>query len=242
MTLRRSATTRFRKLAGRLLNAVAATALPGGLRLFPILAAVDGFIYPHEAVFLRQLARFAPGSGPVVEIGSYHGLSTLCLAHGSRARADARVFAVDPHLRGSESALRSNLRRFGATSRVEVVVSTSLEAASRWSGRARAVFIDGSSEESSVRADFEAWFPFVEEGGFVLLHGSNEVTPRPGPVVVAREFLKIGPRFDSCGRVGSIAWARRRGGVADGWLPDPPLMAPFDAFFGSLNRVSRRWR
>ena len=44
----------------RRVDAVLAAAVPGGGPLFSILSQVDGYLYPHEAVFLRRLARDLP--------------------------------------------------------------------------------------------------------------------------------------------------------------------------------------
>ena len=228
---------RWRDAGRRLVHAALAALLPGGLRLFGILSRVDGFLYPQEAVFLHRLARDAPGAGRILEVGSYCGLSTLCLATGARRHAEPRVTAVDPQVRGAEARLRANLRRFGMTDRVEVVVATSLETAARWSGPLRVVFIDGSHELESVRADLAAWLPHVEPGGFLVLHDSTALSSFPGPVEVAREQLREGPVFEAVGRVGSMTWARRRGAPSN-WRPTSPGGRALDALFGGL----QRWR
>ena len=67
MTVRRIGT--WKDTLRRLVDASVAAAIPGGASLFPILAQVDGYLFPHEAVFLYWLARSGPGKGAIVEIG-----------------------------------------------------------------------------------------------------------------------------------------------------------------------------
>ena len=61
---------------------------------------VKGFLPIEEAEKLRQWATQGAQVGPLLEIGSYCGLSTLHLADIAR-KAKTVVFAVDHH-RGSE--------------------------------------------------------------------------------------------------------------------------------------------
>jgi predicted O-methyltransferase YrrM len=218
----------------RATDAAIAGILPGGVGLVSILAQVDGYLYPHEAVLLYQLARSSPGAGAVVEIGSYRGRSTLCLAKGARARGGTRVYAVDPHVYGTEADLRENLRHFGMDGIVEPVVLPSVEAARDFRGDVRLLFVDGHHEEASVAADLDAWLPKVVPGGFVLVHDSTDLGQFPGPARVARERLVGGAGFDAVDRLGSITWAKLRGG-ADPWLP-PTRAKLLDGLIRSLKR------
>lgn len=202
----------------RLADAGVAAALPGGASLFPILAQVDGYLFPHEAVFLYWLVRSGPGEGAIVEIGSYRGRSTLCLATGVRGRRAARVVAVDPHVYKTENDLRDNLAHFGMTDVVEVVVAPSVTAAATWTGPVRVVFVDGHHEKASVEADVDAWLPFLQPGGFLVLHDSTDLSSFPGPAEVAGSRLRLGPIFDAVGSLGGMTWARR-GGASQPWDP-----------------------
>lgn len=202
----------------RLADACAAAVLPGGASLFAILAQVDGYLFPHEAVFLHRLARHGPGAGAIVEIGSFRGRSTLCLAEGVRRRRKTRVVAVDPHVYKTEADLRQNLEHFGMDGAVEIVVAPSVAAATSWTGPVRIVFVDGHHEKASVEADIDAWLPFLEPGGFLVLHDSTDLSSYPGPAEVALARLRVGPIFDAVGSLGGTTWARRAGAVSP-WSP-----------------------
>jgi len=217
----------------RAIDATVASAMPGGAGLFAILARVDGYLYPHEALFLYRVARFLPGDEPIVEIGSYRGRSTLCLARGIRDRGSGKVVSVDPHVYGTEGELRENLAHFGAWPVVDVLPRRSTEVATSWSAPARAVFVDGNHEEAEVRADACAWIPHLKPGGFLLMHDATALSPFPGPRRVAAEIYADEDRFDAVGTIGTIAWGRVRGG-AESWLPPKKGAARVD---GILRRV-----
>ena len=159
MTVRRIGT--WKDALRRLADATVAGALPGGASLFPILARVDGYLFPHEAVFLYWLARSGQGEGAIVEIGSYRGRSTLCLATGIKRHRATRIAAVDPHVYETEGDLRENLAHFGMSEIVQPIVAPSVTAAAAWSGPVRVVFVDGHHEQASVEADVDAWLPFL---------------------------------------------------------------------------------
>lgn len=239
MTIRRVGT--WKDALRRFADAAVALGWPGGWRLFATLAQVDGYLFPHEAVFLFRLARSAPGDGAIVEVGSYRGRSTLCLAAGVRGRRATRIISVDPHVYGSEQELRNNLRHFGHAGAVDLVVAQSVAAARSWRGSVRAVFIDGNHEQASVAADVEAWLPFLEAGGFILLHDSTELSGFPGPAAVARTRLRLGDEFDLVGRHGGTTWARRAGSPHP-WDPRLRGTALCDAILRTAKQLRRNKR
>jgi len=51
---------------------------------------IRGFIYPRERQLLYGLARWLPG--PIIEIGSWCGLSTTAIAHGIKDSGDRKQF------------------------------------------------------------------------------------------------------------------------------------------------------
>jgi predicted O-methyltransferase YrrM len=237
MTVRRIGTRK--DALRRLADACVAATLPGGAALFPILARVDGYLFPHEAVFLFWLARSGPGDGAIVEIGSYRGRSTLCLAAGVRAHRSTRIAAVDPHVYGTEEDLRENLAHFGMTTVVQPIVATSAAAARAWSGPVRVVFVDGQHERASVEADVDAWLPFLTPGGFLVLHDSTHLSAFTGPALVAQARLRVGSVFDAVGTLGAITWARRAG-AAEPWAPRTYGAGSLDAAIRLIKRWGRR--
>jgi predicted O-methyltransferase YrrM len=103
--------------------------------------AIEGLLSDAEAECLYSLARTAAGT--IVEVGSWKGKSTVCLALGSKAGIfKEKVFAIDPHqgianehagiywLEDSEPIFRENIKRAGVDDIVIPLVMKSEEAAS----------------------------------------------------------------------------------------------------------------
>ena len=230
----------------RAIDAALAFALPGGQAVAGALRLVDGYLYPHEAVFLYWVARNAPANGVVVEIGSMRGRSTVCLAAGIRDGGRDRLYAVDPHRYGTLEELRDNITRFGLTEHVDAVAEPSVSVAAAWDRPVRVVFVDGDHSFEAADADVTAWSPHLVPGGLMLLHDSTDLNGMDGPRRVARSFCRVGVMFDRTGTIGSITWARRRGGDSD-WSPPEYGKWTLDGIMWSLKSLRRlttgsRWR
>lgn len=161
--------------------------------------STPGFFPIDEALALFALARRAARIGPVVEIGSYLGRSTLFLAAAVAAEGSGVVFTVDHH-RGSEEMQRGwpghdpslldsatgmmdSLRRFrrglkaaDADDFIVSVVGESCDVARLWNTNAGLVVIDGGHGEHVCWSDYRGWAPRVAPGGFLAFH---DVFPDP---------------------------------------------------------------
>lgn len=148
---------------------------------------VRGFLPDGEGLRLYEWALETAVMGPILEIGSYCGRSTIWLAQAAKEK-QSLVFAVDHH-RGSEehqpgeshhdtelvdakgdvdtlTMFRRNIRLAGLENEVIPVVTDSTRFARSWSGQLGMVFIDGGHSLSAALADFRAWAPRVLPGGF----------------------------------------------------------------------------
>ena len=65
---------------------------------------VDGFLTSLEAVMLFRIAQRLPINSTIVEIGSWKGKSTCCLARGLKG---GKIIAIDPFDASGEDASRS---------------------------------------------------------------------------------------------------------------------------------------
>src|SRR5262245_57693117 len=80
---------------------------------------VGGWPTDAEGEILLRLAAQCPRPATIVEIGSWHGKSTIWIANGARL-VGGRVFAIDPHEGSFEdptahtlNILNANLARAG---------------------------------------------------------------------------------------------------------------------------------
>ena len=170
------------------------------LHYSPILAqilAVDGLLTPQEVTFLYRQAK-ETGSGCIVEIGSYHGRSTIALALGAQEGTKVPVYAVDPYVSfvgplggtfGPEDkvGLVQNLIFTRAVPHVWLIQLPSVQAARGWQEPITFLWIDGDHTYEGVRADFDSWNPFVAQEGIVAFHDSLD--PRFGVHKLIKEII-----------------------------------------------------
>ena len=180
------------------------------------MLATTGFLPEDEALGLYRAALAGARQGPLLEIGTYCGRSTLLLAAAARAH-DTLVATVDHH-RGSEEhqpgegffdpdltdptsgrvdtlpTFRRTLERSGLEDHVVAVVAPSPTAARLWSTPVGMVFIDGGHSEAAARADLANWSPHVVPGGLLVIHDVFEDPADGGrpPYLIYRAALDAG--------------------------------------------------
>ncbi|MCA1786123.1 MAG: class I SAM-dependent methyltransferase [Desulfobacteraceae bacterium] len=157
---------------------------------FDFLHRVKGFMANEEAVRLHELALAAAAMGPILEIGSYCGLSTAVIACRQH---NTTLFSIDHHT-GSEEQQpgeeyfdpdlydkttgRINTLPFflqtietaGLTDYVVPLVCESAVAGKMWRTPLAMVFIDGGHSFDAAYQDFLTWSPHVMADGFLVFH------------------------------------------------------------------------
>lgn len=166
--------------------------------LIKVAEAARGFMPPDEGLALHQTAAAYAHVGPILEIGTYCGKSTVYLAAAARA-AGQRVITVDHH-RGSEENqpgweyhdpdlidpragrldtlphLRATLTASGLEDTVIVVVGRSADVASLWGAPLGMLFIDGGHTDAAAVTDYESWTPHLAPGAALAIH---DIFPDP---------------------------------------------------------------
>ncbi|MGH3273773.1 MAG: class I SAM-dependent methyltransferase [Streptosporangiaceae bacterium] len=160
--------------------------------------AARGFMPPDEGLALFETAAAYADRGPVAEIGTYCGKSTIYLAAAAR-QAGQVVVTVDHH-RGSEENqpgweyhdprlvdpaigrldtlphFRATLASAGLEDQVIAIVGRSAAVAALWRAPLGMLFIDGGHTDEAAIADYEGWAPRVTPGGALAIH---DVFPDP---------------------------------------------------------------
>lgn len=194
--------------------------------------AIKGFLAEDEAEALLHFAREQAGNGPLLEVGSYCGKSTLYLAAACR-EAGSVVYAVDHHIGSEEHQLgemfhdpelynaqegifdtfnefRRNLRTAGLTDYVVPLVAPSSVCARHWQTPLAMVFIDGGHSLEAALEDYRCWAAHLQRGGILAIH---DLFPNPeeggqAPIAVYRLALASG-LFEAVSRVNSLGVLRR---------------------------------
>jgi predicted O-methyltransferase YrrM len=184
------------------------------MKVLQEILKIPGMLTRKECEYLHRLAQGSPGKGVIVEIGSWKGRSTICLALGSMSVGGEKVYAVDPHkpfaeegyAEDTEAAFRKNIREARVDAHVIPMVMTSEEAARGWHQPVRLLWIDGDHRYEQVKRDFALWEPHVVEGGVVAMH---DTIRKKGPKRVLWESVFRSRRFQEISIVDNITAARK---------------------------------
>lgn len=166
--------------------------------LLALARTTPGFMPDDEGLALHEAALEAARHGPIVEIGTYCGKSSIYLAAAARERGTV-VFTVDHH-RGSEEnqpgeqyhderffdplsggldtlpEFRRTMTRAQLDDALVAVIGRSSTVARYWHQPLGGLFIDGGHSEAAAQTDYECWSPHIVEGGLLLIH---DVFPDP---------------------------------------------------------------
>ena len=196
--------------------------------------AARGFMPADEGLALYETAASYAGVGPIAEVGTYCGKSTIYLAAAASATGQL-VVTVDHH-RGSEEIqpgwehhdrelvdpvtgrmdslpfFRASLARAGLEASVVAIIGTSADVARLWRAPLGMLFIDGGHSEASVVIDYEGWAPWVAMGGALAFH---DIFPDPAdggqaPYRVYQRALASGA-FSDVSVTGSLRVLERTG-------------------------------
>jgi MMP 1-O-methyltransferase len=196
------------------------------------LHQVKGFLADDEAAALFTWAYDLAEMGPILEIGSYCGKSSIFLGCACQARGSV-LFAVDHH-RGSEEhqlgeeyhdaelfnrqeqfldsfpTFRRNVASFLLTDTVVSVVAPSMLAAKAWATPLAMVFIDGGHSHEMAKADCLTWSQFIVSGGILAVHDvfAEPADGGQGPYLAVQAVLAQG-HFEWVTSVRSLAILRR---------------------------------
>jgi predicted O-methyltransferase YrrM len=153
---------------------------------------------PDEGMLLYRRAQEQLPLGPILEVGTYCGKSTLYVG-AAALETGGTVFTVDHH-RGSEEnqagwehhdpdtvdqasgrmdtlgMFRRYIERSGLEQHVVAVIGHSATVARWWRTPLSLLFIDGGHGVEPARDDYRGWTPWVAPGGLLVIH---DVFPDP---------------------------------------------------------------
>lgn len=193
---------------------------------------VKGFLADDEAQALYEQALTLSAMGPVLEIGSYCGKSTIYLGTACK-QSNGVLFALDHH-RGSEEhqlgeeyhdadlfdpsielmdsfkEFRRNMRAAELEDTVVPIVTSSALAARFWRTPLSMVFIDGGHSMEAALSDYRSWAGHIMTGGILAIH---DLFPDPNeggqaPITIYRLAIASG-LFEETEIVNTLGILRR---------------------------------
>ena len=191
---------------------------------------IKGFMPEHEGKALYKWARKFSEYGPLLEIGTYCGKSSMFLSEGAQAN-NQYVYTIDHHMGSEEHQVNEeyfdieifdelskrinsfplfleNINNFGIKNIVPIVNESSLVAES-WNYPLAMVFIDGGHSLETAMNDFISWHEKIISGGALVIHDIFE-NPEDGgqaPYEVYMQALKNG--FNYFDRVDTIVCLKK---------------------------------
>ena len=160
--------------------------------------SVKGFIDHNEGICLYNYALNSSKKGPILEIGSYCGKSTIYIATAAKKYSGC-VYSVDHHTGSEENQVgweyhdielfdeetgrinsfpefMRNLRKANLLDTVVPIVSDSSLVSRYWKIPLSMVFIDGGHTMEAAFNDFNNWKDKIIKGGILGIH---DVFPNP---------------------------------------------------------------
>ena len=202
------------------------------MKPFIDIDTVKGFLDPKEGYALYSYALDAGALGPVLEVGSYCGKSTVYLGEACREKS-VSLYAIDHH-RGSEEhqpgeeyhdqdlfdgkaglmdtfwEFRRTMRNAALEDVVVPIVASSLVASRNWHTPLGMVFIDGGHSLEAAQADYHSWASHVMTDGILAIH---DIFPDPAEGGQAPyEILKLAVAsglFEEVERIETLGLLRR---------------------------------
>ena len=191
---------------------------------------IKGFMPEHEGKALYKWARKFSEYGPLLEIGTYCGKSSMFLSEGAQAN-NQYVYTIDHHMGSEEHQVNEeyfdieifdelskrinsfplfleNINNFGIKNIVPIVNESSLVAES-WNSPLAMVFIDGGHSLETAMNDFMSWHEKIISGGDLVIHDIFENSEDGGqaPYEVYMNALRNG--FNDFDRVDTIVCLKK---------------------------------
>lgn len=160
------------------------------------IAKIPGWLTEKEGTFLYNTAQKIIPPDTIVEIGSWKGRSTICLAKGSQDGQKAIIYAIDPHLTDLQKnfnhsldtfkEFETNIKNAGISKSIKSIRKTSAETAKNFFKPIGFLFIDGAHYFRSVQLDYHLWQLKVKNKGIIAFH---DTCNKLGPFLVTTLIL-----------------------------------------------------
>ncbi|NJN71837.1 MAG: class I SAM-dependent methyltransferase [Limnothrix sp. RL_2_0] len=188
--------------------------------------SIQGFIIPCEAVKLFELAAcIKKNNSLIVEIGSWKGKSTFCLAlglmnghiaaiDGFNCMGDQESSKVYSEAKGNISLLeqfKSNMSRLKVSQKIIVCQGNSQDFINDFSS-IDLLFIDGDHSIDGCYTDFLGYSDAIVPGGYIVFHDYDPTRKELGPTWVIENKILTEQEYSFVERVGSLWIGQKRNG------------------------------
>ena len=169
---------------------------------------IEGWLTPYEAIGLYRIAAKLSRNASVVEIGSWKGKSTWCIAKGLKK---GTINCIDPFnaagdqgskelyktLKGENDLLtqfKENLKNVSSSVKINILKGYSSE----FTGSVKNIdllFIDGDHSIEGCKFDYENFHEEIKPNGFLAFHDYFPDRKDSGPTWVIENLVNHNPAF-----------------------------------------------
>ncbi|HKZ87191.1 MAG TPA: class I SAM-dependent methyltransferase [Anaerolineae bacterium] len=154
---------------------------PCPANIWQIIDPFGGYLRSREAGLLYRTAARWPLTGPVVELGSYEGRSTIVFASAGRFvhAVDAWSLTVQDRSAYKDDLIsaddvfdrfKRNLHCAGVEDRVHVHRGLTKTIGQEWNMPCAILMVDAGHTYEDAKSDLKTWTPFLLPGGLLLMH------------------------------------------------------------------------
>jgi hypothetical protein len=191
--------------------------------------SIRGWLLPAAAESLHKIAKLAPAEGTVVEIGSFAGKSTVCIAKGLGVPARGMT-SIDLRF---QPDFHSNIGFYGYDTAIQALQGSSLDHFENWDAPISFLYIDGHHGKGYALADLMLWDMFVLPGGYVALDDTVGFMIGPNLQV---QLMTAGGAYEFLEESGGISFLRKNHALSS--ISHHPLSPA--VWFAALHQVSAR--
>jgi len=169
---------------------------------FSLYKKIQGWLTPFEAFALRFIASKLSTNAQILEIGSWKGKSTYCIAHGLKSgvincidpfNADGEVQskATYDNEKGDEDLMvqfKNNIAQFGDGITIIPYKGYSREFVGKMAP-VDFLFIDGDHSIEGCLFDFQNFEHLIKPGGYLAFHDFNPKRKELGPTFVVEQVV-----------------------------------------------------
>ncbi|MCX5706434.1 MAG: class I SAM-dependent methyltransferase [Candidatus Omnitrophica bacterium] len=163
---------------------------------------IEGWLTDKEAYGLYNIASKLKGKATLVEIGSWKGKSTYCIAKGLKK---GKIYSIDSFNAAGEPGskliyqqqkgerllleqFKDKMIQLGVINKIEVLQGYS-EQFINYFTEIDFLFIDGDHSIDGCKYDFEHYSPLIKPGGYLAFHDYYPERLDLGPSWVIRNML-----------------------------------------------------
>lgn len=137
----------------------------------------------------QKLRMYSKGVRHAIELGTFLGRGAAILSEGARKVTTIDLFD-EPYFGGIWHTAQTIAYRLRNYRNIVVVKNSSYDVAPKfYAEQPDFLFIDADHSYEGVKKDFEAWFPMLEKGAFILFHDSVDAERHPGATGFVAEIL-----------------------------------------------------